>query len=129
MFIDLNIDGHPAGRLVIELFTDTTLITTENFQALCNGEKGIGRNRMSLHYKGTIFHHVIPSSVFTGGDLTDFNGLEGESIYGNSFTDENFVNKHTGSGILSMENTGLDTNDSQFNAKTKWLNGTNIVFG
>ncbi|TXG48289.1 hypothetical protein EZV62_027583 [Acer yangbiense] len=132
VLFDLNIGGHPAGRLVIELFVDTAPITVENFRALCTGEKGIGRNRMPLHYKGTIFHHLIPSSVFTGGDLTDFNGLGGESIYGDSFADENFVNKHTGPGILSMTNTDPDTNDSQFlisNAKNEWLDGTNVVFG
>ncbi|TXG73037.1 hypothetical protein EZV62_001616 [Acer yangbiense] len=66
-----------------------------------------------------------------GVDLTDFNRLRGESIYGDSFTDENFVNKHTSLGILPMANTGLDTNDSQFlifNAKNEWLDGTNVVF-
>ncbi|TXG72909.1 hypothetical protein EZV62_001488 [Acer yangbiense] len=112
VFFDLNIGGHPAGRLMIELFVDITPITEENFWALCTSEKGIGRNMMPFHYKGTIFHRVIPSSVFTGGDLTDFNRLRGESIYGDSFTDESFVNKHTGPGILSMANTSPDTNDS-----------------
>ncbi|TXG60965.1 hypothetical protein EZV62_012328 [Acer yangbiense] len=132
VFFDLNIGGHPTSRLVIELFTDTTPITAENFQALCTDEKGIGRNMMPLYYKGTIFRRVIPSSVFTGGDLTDFNGLGGDFIYGDSFASENFVNKHTGPGILSMANTGPNTNDSQFlisNAKNEWLNGTIVVFG
>ncbi|KAK3222049.1 hypothetical protein Dsin_009074 [Dipteronia sinensis] len=132
VFFDLNIGGHPVGRLMIELFTDSTPITVKNFQALCTGEKGIGRNGKSLHYQGTIFHRVNPKSVFKGGDLTERNGLEGESIYGDSFVDENFINKHTGPGILSMANTGPDTNDSQFlicNAKTEWLDGTNVVFG
>ncbi|TXG60718.1 hypothetical protein EZV62_012081 [Acer yangbiense] len=87
---------------------------------------------MPLHYKGTIFHRVNPSSVFTRGDLIDGNELKGESIYSDSFTDENFINKHTGPGILSMANTGPDTNDSQFlicNANTEWMDGTNVIFG
>ncbi|KAK3221811.1 hypothetical protein Dsin_008836 [Dipteronia sinensis] len=131
VFLDLNIGGQPAGRLVIELFADSTPITTKNFRALYNVEKGIGKNGKPLHYKGTTFHRVIPRSMFNGGDITEGNGLGGESIYGDSFTDENFVNKHTGPGILSFPNTGPGTNGSQFlicTAKAEWLDGTNVVF-
>ncbi|KAK3195550.1 hypothetical protein Dsin_026860 [Dipteronia sinensis] len=132
VFLDLNIGGQPAGRLVIEFFADSTPITAENFWALCTGEKGIGKNEKPLHYKGTTFHCVIPKSMFNGGDITEGNRLGEESIYSDSFTDENFVNKHTGYRILSMANTGPGTNGSQFlicNAKTEWLDGKNIVFG
>ena len=58
VFFDLSIDGHPAGRIVMELFVDSTPITTENFQALCTGEKGIGMFGKALHYKGSTFHLV-----------------------------------------------------------------------
>ncbi|TXG72722.1 hypothetical protein EZV62_001301 [Acer yangbiense] len=71
VFLDLNIGGQPVGRLVIELFSDSTPKTAENFRALCTGEKGIGKNRKALHYKGTTFHSVIPRSMFNGGDLTE----------------------------------------------------------
>ncbi|KAK3222663.1 hypothetical protein Dsin_009688 [Dipteronia sinensis] len=101
-----------AGRLMIEFFTDSTPITAENFWAFCTGKKGISRNRKPLHYKGTIFHRVNPKSVFKGGDLTEGNRLGGKSIYSDSFADKNFVNKHTGPGILSMANIGPDTKDS-----------------
>ncbi|TXG72900.1 hypothetical protein EZV62_001479 [Acer yangbiense] len=132
VFLDLNIGGQPMGRLVIELFSDSTPKTAENFRALCTWEKGIGKNGKALHYKGTTFHRVIPRSMFNGGDLTEGNGLGGESIYGDSFTDENFRNKHIGPGILSMANTGPGTNNSQFiicTNKTEWLDGINVVFG
>ncbi|KAK3212228.1 hypothetical protein Dsin_016934 [Dipteronia sinensis] len=103
-----------------------------NLAALCTDEKGIGKNGKPLHYKGTIFHRVIPRCLFNEGDLTKGNRLVGESIYGDSFTDDNFINKHIRPGILSMPNTGPGTNNSQLlicTVKTEWLNGNNVVFG
>ncbi|KAK3204196.1 hypothetical protein Dsin_018242 [Dipteronia sinensis] len=105
VFFGLNIGGHPTGRLVIELFANSTPITVENFWALCTGDKGIGKNEKPLHYKGTTFHRVIPRCMFNGGDFTEGNGLEGKSIYDDIFIDKNFVDKHTGLGILTMANT------------------------
>ena len=76
VFLDLNIGDEPAGRIVIELFSDSTPKTAENFRALCTGEKGIGKNGKPLHYKGTTFHRVIPRSMFIGGDITEVTDLE-----------------------------------------------------
>ena len=94
------------GRIVMQLYRDITPKTSENFRALCTGEKGMCQSDSTkpLHYKNSIFHRVIQDFMLQGGDFTMFNGTGGESIYGEKFADENFVMKHTKEGQLSMAN-------------------------
>ncbi|KAK3219500.1 hypothetical protein Dsin_013470 [Dipteronia sinensis] len=112
VFFDLSIDGHLAGRIVMELFADSTPITAENFQALCTREKRNDTVGKPLHYKGSTFHRVIPGYMVHGGDITHGNGTGGESIYGLSFADDNFVKKHICPGIMSMANISTRGNGS-----------------
>merc|ERR1712213_79013 len=133
--MDISIGGQPKGTIEIELFGKVVPRTAQNFYQLCDRNAVAARGTdasLSGSYVGAPFHRVIPNFMIQGGDFTRGDGRGGKSIYGNKFEDENFQLTHTGPGILSMANSGKDTNGSQFFitvAKTAWLDGKHVVFG
>ena len=129
------------GEFVIELYWNHAPNTCRNFAELCR--RG--------YFDGTKFHRIIKdfmiqglkslklydfhkliASFVIGGDPTG-TGRGGASIYGRTFADEIHEDlKHTGAGILSMANSGPNTNGSQFFitlAPTQWLDGKHAIFG
>ncbi|KAJ1911944.1 Peptidyl-prolyl cis-trans isomerase-like 1 [Tieghemiomyces parasiticus] len=130
VFFDIAIGGQSVGRLKMELFADVVPRTAENFRQLCTGE--YKRDGVPQGFKNCSFHRVIRDFMVQGGDFLKGNGTGSTSIYGGQFADENFTLKHTGPGLLSMANSGPNTNGCQFFitcAKCDFLDGKHVVFG
>lgn len=114
-----------TGRVVLQLRPDVAPRTCANFVQLCKDKK----------YVNTPFHRVINDFMLQGGDIVNQDGTGSYSIYGgegSTFDDEPFVLKHDRAGILSMANSGPNTNGSQFFITTKstpHLDGKHVVFG
>lgn len=91
------------GDFEVELYFREAPKTCRNFYELCRDG----------YYDGILFHRVVHDFVIQGGDPTG-TGTGGDSIYGGKFEDEiDDRLKHTGAGILSMANSGPNTNRSQ----------------
>ena len=131
----IQLDPPPHERLVVELFIDAAPNACANFIALCAGDKGLAKGSgVRMHYKGSKLHRVVRGFVAQGGDFVFSNGTGGESIWGGKFKDERggLALKHSSRGLLSMCNTGKNSNGSQFFillAPAKQLDGKHVVFG
>lgn len=112
------------GDLKFELYCQEAPLTCRNFLAL--SAQG--------YYNKSKFHRNIRGFIVQGGDPTN-TGKGGESIYGKYFDDE--INdfeylRHDRRGVLSMANSGANTNGSQFfisYSKQTTLDGKYTIFG
>eukprot|EP01126_Amoeba_proteus_P059424 TRINITY_DN775_c0_g1_i1.p1 TRINITY_DN775_c0_g1~~TRINITY_DN775_c0_g1_i1.p1 ORF type:complete len:183 (+),score=34.72 TRINITY_DN775_c0_g1_i1:70-618(+) len=130
VFFDVSLGGQPMGRIKIELFMNVCPRTAENFRQFCTGE--FVKNAKPVGYKGCCFHRVVNGFMIQGGDFVNGDGTGSMSIYGEKFEDENFKLKHDRPGLLSMANSGPNTNGCQFFitcAPCDFLDEKHVVFG
>ena len=125
------------GDILLKLEYEKTPITVANFVSLAEGtnpyvsEKYKGKP----FYDGLKFHRVVKDFMIQGGDPRG----NGSGDPGYKFEDEfplndegNLLLTHKGAGILSMANSGPDSNGSQFfitHRDIEHLNGVHTVFG
>lgn len=113
-----------VGNINVEVHCDMAMRCGWNFVTLC--KQG--------YYDNTVFHRLVPGFIVQGGDPSG-TGAGGESAFGNGqpFRDEFDVRiRHDKRGILSMANSGPNSNGSQFFftlAATPHLDNKHAVFG
>ena len=123
------------GTIVAQLEEQRAPNTVKNFVGLATGSQewtdpstGEAKQGVPL-YNGTIFHRVIPDFMIQGGDPAG----TGRGNPGYRFQDEFHPElRHTGPGILSMANSGPDSNGCQFfitERATPHLDNKHSVFG
>jgi len=129
-WMDLELDDNPMGRIEIALFGEVAPITVSNFAALC---KGNYNHDPKFGYKGTRFHRFVQDFVMQGGDIVNYDGSGGRSIYGSTLADEPIVHRHTSAGYVGMAHMlQPNTATSQFYitfSPIRWLDGFHVVFG
>ncbi|KNC54107.1 peptidyl-prolyl cis-trans isomerase C [Thecamonas trahens ATCC 50062] len=133
VWLDVEIDGAAAGRVVAEILDDVVPKTAANFVGLCKGTEL--PNGKTLTFAGHNCHRIIDGFIVQCGDITRGDGRGGRSIYpSGSFDDEpaGLALKHNARYLLQMANAGPNTNGSQFCFMLNpapHLNGHHVVFG
>jgi peptidyl-prolyl cis-trans isomerase B (cyclophilin B) len=107
------------GNIVIELMPDVAPMHVSSTYYLTT----LG------FYDNSIFHRIIPGFMAQGGDPTGTGKGNPGYKYAGEFSDDF---KHTQAGLLSMANSGPNTDGSQFFltlTATPWLDGKHTIFG
>jgi len=122
------------GKFTARLFDTEVPKTVANFAGLAEGstewtDPRTGKKAKTPYYNGTIFHRVIADFMVQGGDPLG----QGTGGPGYKFADEFHPKlRHSKPGILSMANSGPNTNGGQFFitlVPTPWLDNKHSVFG
>ena len=117
------------GNMIVKFEDKDAPVTVANFVGLAEGKiDNKAKAKGVPFYDGTIFHRVIKDFMIQGGDPLG----TGMGDPGYKFDDEKNSLQHTGKGILSMANSGPNTNGSQFfitEVATPWLDGRHTIFG
>ena len=119
------------GNFVAELYHEATPMTVASFVSLAEGESTMAEEqyRGKPFYNGLIFHRVIKDFMIQGGDPTGTGSGGPGYKFPNEIVD---TLTHDSKGLLSMANSGPNTNGSQFFVtlkETPWLDGMHTVFG
>ncbi|MDN3677509.1 peptidylprolyl isomerase [Flavobacterium paronense] len=125
------------GNILLELEYEKAPVSVANFVTLAEGKNQFVSQEFKgkPFYDGLKFHRVISKS---NGDSEDFMIQTGDPL-GNGSGDAGYKCKdeftdlrHDKPGVLSMANSGPNTNSSQFFitlVPTPWLDGKHSVFG
>ena len=127
IFADINTN---IGSILVKLESKKAPITVSNFISLSEGNNPVVSEefKSKKFYDGLKFHRVIKDFMIQGGDPLG----TGTGGPGYRFDDEFSDLTHKGPGVLSMANSGPNTNGSQFfitHKSTPWLDGKHTVFG
>lgn len=133
MMFERGICNSRRGTLLTLLLT-SLMITICKPHHSCTGEHTDPVTHAPLGYKNSTFHRVMKDFMIQGGDFINGDGTGKTCIYGTStFADENLgKHKHDQPGVLSMANSGPNSNGCQFFLtckKAEWLDEGHVVFG
>ena len=109
-YFEVSVDGEAGGRLEFELVDELLPETCENFRLLCGGAAPSG-----FSYLGANLARRVVKGVGLLGGVVDAPGGSHSAFAGRRvFRDEGFFVPHAAPGVLSMANSGVDSNGSQF---------------
>ena len=134
IYADLQTD---KGDILLKLEYEIVPITVANFVSLAEGTNPYVDEQFKgkRFYDGLKFHRIVADFMIQGGDPRgNGSGNPGYKFEDEFPMDENgdLMLSHDRPGILSMANSGRDSNGSQFfitHKETKFLDGKHSVFG